>query len=314
MIKQTGSLIALCAALVFVIGACARGVPTQPVAVTGIAVAGQAGRVNVTVGETLQMVAQVQPANATNRAVTWSVEDVGVAAHDVRAQITEGGVLTGLAPGTVVVTARAKDASGVEGSTTIEVVPAGGDPSGAWDLTLEVTQDWFALAGGEADVVISEDLQTIQGVATMRVYDVAPAAYPDVLRLAFKAGVTSLVRNALPWLRHEQISPHAISIPPENRVRFDYDFSGDGYFTVDLTFFIQFFGQLTTHAIVDVFYPGAMAVAAAEPDNRFVVAIERNPDDEAPSRVAFVAFMVEVEGYDYWFPRDELEYRVTSTR
>ena len=64
---------------------------------------------------TLQMVAKVEPSDAT-QSVKWVVEN-----GTGRAKIDGKGVLTGVANGTVMVKALAKDDSGVEGKTTVTI-------------------------------------------------------------------------------------------------------------------------------------------------------------------------------------------------
>ncbi len=71
----------------------------------------------VVVGETLQIHAQVEPENASDTSVTWSVEfGTGVAV------INQDGLLTGAQPGDVTVLATANDGSGVVGTIDIDVV------------------------------------------------------------------------------------------------------------------------------------------------------------------------------------------------
>jgi hypothetical protein len=83
--------------------------------VTSITVTGAGGATTITTdGGTLQMQAEVLPATATNRAVTWSkVNGTG------RATISAGGLLTAVANGTVTATATARDGSGISGSLQI---------------------------------------------------------------------------------------------------------------------------------------------------------------------------------------------------
>ena len=92
--------------------------------VTAITVSGEGGRVSVGVGVPLQMIAEVNPENATNKEVTWSVENVGgISPRENRAEITQTGILKGLTTGIVDVKATAKDGSGVEGIKRITVTP-----------------------------------------------------------------------------------------------------------------------------------------------------------------------------------------------
>jgi len=93
-----------------------------PVLVTSITIIEEGGKVIVELGETLQMIAQIRPVNATDKRVTWSVENAGaVSARETRAHITQKGVLTGLVAGTVIVKATAQDGSAVEGTMVITV-------------------------------------------------------------------------------------------------------------------------------------------------------------------------------------------------
>jgi hypothetical protein len=91
--------------------------------VTGITVTGEGGSITVvTPGGTLQMVAVVEPENATDDSVTWSVSEF----YDGLASIDQTGLLTltGHEYGTVYVTATANDGSGEEGTLAVNVVYA----------------------------------------------------------------------------------------------------------------------------------------------------------------------------------------------
>ncbi|RJX38984.1 hypothetical protein D3P09_15880 [Paenibacillus pinisoli] len=69
-----------------------------------------------TKGGTLQLTAEVLPADATNKAVTWSVEN-GTGS----ATINESGLLKAVSNGTVTVTATAGDGSGITGTKSIAI-------------------------------------------------------------------------------------------------------------------------------------------------------------------------------------------------
>ncbi|HRC81864.1 MAG TPA: S-layer homology domain-containing protein, partial [Sedimentibacter sp.] len=64
---------------------------------------------------TLQLKAIVEPQNASNKSVTWSVDDESIATID------QNGLLTAVVNGTVTVTATAKDGSGKAGSIEITI-------------------------------------------------------------------------------------------------------------------------------------------------------------------------------------------------
>ena len=91
-------------------------ITSQPVAVTSITVRSESGETEITEDMgTLRLVADVSPADATEKDVTWSVDDERIAT------VSANGVLTAIRNGTVVVTATATDGSGVLGTLTIEV-------------------------------------------------------------------------------------------------------------------------------------------------------------------------------------------------
>ncbi|CAM4493200.1 putative repeat protein (TIGR02543 family) [Paenibacillus endophyticus] len=69
-----------------------------------------------TKGGTLQLTAEVLPADATNKAITWSARN-GTGS----ATINESGLLTAVSDGTVTVTATAVDGSGVVGTKSIAI-------------------------------------------------------------------------------------------------------------------------------------------------------------------------------------------------
>ena len=86
------------------------------VLVTDISVTGANGSESVQVGGTLQMIADIIPANASNRNITWSI-----AAGSGYASISSSGLLTANAAGTVIVRASAQDGSGVYGEKEITI-------------------------------------------------------------------------------------------------------------------------------------------------------------------------------------------------
>lgn len=96
------------------------------VKVTGITVSAPSGSNNgITVDKgTLQMSADITPSTATNKGVTWSVEqagDTGTTMTGKAAIDSNTGVLTAVADGTVKVKAAAKDGSGITGSEVITI-------------------------------------------------------------------------------------------------------------------------------------------------------------------------------------------------
>jgi len=84
--------------------------------VDSIAVSGKDGATSIGAdGIPLQMYASILPITASNKAVTWTVDDT------TKATISTTGLLTPVANGTVIVTATAKDGSGKVGHATIGI-------------------------------------------------------------------------------------------------------------------------------------------------------------------------------------------------
>jgi uncharacterized protein YjdB len=71
---------------------------------------------SVAITGTLQVIATVEPSNATDPSITWSVEN-GTGS----ASIDQSGMLTGASAGLVTVKAMANDGSGIEGTIEIKV-------------------------------------------------------------------------------------------------------------------------------------------------------------------------------------------------
>jgi endoglucanase len=87
-----------------------------PVAVSGITVSSGNGTNTIsTFRGTLQMQAAILPANATDKTITWSVNDTAIAS------INTSGLLAAKKDGSVIVTATANDGSKVKGSLTITI-------------------------------------------------------------------------------------------------------------------------------------------------------------------------------------------------
>jgi len=103
----------------------------KKVAVTSISVSGKAGASTVVNGKTLQINATVLPSNASDKSVTWSV-----ASGTGSATIGSSGLLKGTKAGTVTVTAKAKDGSGVKGSKVITVTAAAEEKVAVTSITV----------------------------------------------------------------------------------------------------------------------------------------------------------------------------------
>ncbi len=117
-----------------------------------ITIAADGDKDAVPVGKTLLMKATIAPEEADIKSVEWSVKPAG------SATITSGGVLTGVSVGDVVVTATAKDGSGVSSNElTIRI-----DPKNATSIAIASPKSW---------VSIGEELEL---KATVKPTDAAP--------------------------------------------------------------------------------------------------------------------------------------------
>ncbi|MCK5136234.1 MAG: Ig-like domain-containing protein [Bacteroidales bacterium] len=118
---------------------------TDPeVPVTTINVTSEGGVTELLTGGTLQFSADVLLSNATNKDITWSVLD-----QTGSGTITQGGLLTAMAPGTVTVVATAQDGSGVTGGLQITVT----------DPVVTVTTINVTSVGGITEILTGGTLQ-----------------------------------------------------------------------------------------------------------------------------------------------------------
>ncbi|MDR1610570.1 MAG: Ig-like domain-containing protein [Candidatus Symbiothrix sp.] len=96
-------------------------ISSAKIMVTSISITATGGAKTLVVGQTLQLSANVQPSNATNKTVTWSIV-LGTAATINPTT----GLVTGTGSGTVIVQASASDGSGITAIYPIEVsMPTG---------------------------------------------------------------------------------------------------------------------------------------------------------------------------------------------
>lgn len=113
-----------------------------PVAVAGVEVTQDDGQNTVFVGHTLPLTATVTPAEAENTAVEWTTSDA------TKATVDENGVVTGVAEGTVTITATSKENADISDSIELTVATLVSDKdkvtSDANDIELasEVTEDF----------------------------------------------------------------------------------------------------------------------------------------------------------------------------
>jgi len=104
----------------------ARVYSTQVIPVSAISVTGEGGSSSISTDKGhLQLSASVSPANATNKAVTWSITN-----GTGQATISAGGLVTAISNGDVTAKALASDGSGVFGTITLtlsnQIVPVTG--------------------------------------------------------------------------------------------------------------------------------------------------------------------------------------------
>ena len=144
-----------------------RLVPASSVTVTGDGVTD--GAVSVTRGGGLTLSAQVLPADAADRTVTWASSDPAVAT------VGADGRVLAVAVGTAVVTATANDGSGATGRVTVTVVPvvvppatAPGAPTGvsATAGAGSATVSWVAPAADGGSAVTGYTVTSLPGGMT----------------------------------------------------------------------------------------------------------------------------------------------------
>ncbi len=89
----------------------------QTILVNGITVTGPGGATSITTKSgTLQLTATISPADATNKTITWSIQN-----GTGQASISADGIVTAIADGTATVTATTTDGSGIKGELAITI-------------------------------------------------------------------------------------------------------------------------------------------------------------------------------------------------
>ena len=126
-------------------------VSNQVIPVTEITISGQGGLNTISTDNgTLQLNAAILPANATHKAVNWTVTN-----GTGQASVTPSGLLTAIENGSVTAIATATDGSGVYGSLEIalsnQIIPVTG----------------ISLSGAGGSVLITTDNGTLQLIATV---------------------------------------------------------------------------------------------------------------------------------------------------
>lgn len=97
--------------------------------------------VTLEVGEGEILTETVEPADAFDKSVTWSSSNAAVAT------VTEDGEVDAVAPGTAVITAKAKDGSGVTGTCKVTVVQ--GEPETVYAESIKITGATKKVAPGK---------------------------------------------------------------------------------------------------------------------------------------------------------------------
>ena len=90
-----------------------KTIQSGSIKVTGITLANKTLTKTGTTNPTVTITPTITPSNATNKGVTWSSSNPGVAT------VNASGVVTYVSAGTTVITATAKDGSGVKGTCTV---------------------------------------------------------------------------------------------------------------------------------------------------------------------------------------------------
>lgn len=147
--KHTTLWIFLCViSLTFTMSSC-----LENALVTSITVNSASNQTTLLIGESLQLSTRIEPENAVNKAVIWTVENaVGNSDRLIRAEITQNGVLTGLSAGTVIVKATALDGSEVKGTKAITII----EPE--YTLTVEASPTEGGTTVGSGEYVEGETI------------------------------------------------------------------------------------------------------------------------------------------------------------
>ncbi len=158
-----------------------------PVAVTNITVTAAGGVSSLQVGNTLQMLADVLPADATDKSVTWSI------ASGSGASIDSSGLLRATAVGSVTVRATANDGSGVYGEKVMTVTSGtGGGGSSVSTPTYTATVSGADISMTALPVVIDADAGSATvNLGTTLAEDIFAGAGTAVLTMPDVSGLSS---------------------------------------------------------------------------------------------------------------------------
>lgn len=146
---------------------CKVTVNAKVVPITGITLSQTSGTLEI--GKTLALTAAVAPSNATNKNISWTSNNTGVA------DVSSIGVVTAKAAGTATVTATAQDGSGKSASCTITVKaaePVGPTEVAITGVTLDKTSlSMYANAAGERLTAAVEPTNTTMNKAVAYISD-----------------------------------------------------------------------------------------------------------------------------------------------
>ncbi|MFD2661296.1 pectinesterase family protein [Paenibacillus thailandensis] len=137
------------------------GIPVSSVTVVS-------GNGNMTInklGATLQLSAQIEPENATNKAVEWNVFDSDGETISDKASVDNSGVLTALEEGVVTVKATAKDGSNVSGEAKITI------DATAPVIQVSVLEDVYSSVDWIPDIELSDEISGIDDSKTVVTLD-----------------------------------------------------------------------------------------------------------------------------------------------
>ena len=118
------------------------------IAVNALEISGNSKSYIEGIGTQMQMQAFLNPINSTDRAVVWSVDNEDIA------EITSGGLITAKNYGTITVTARTRDGSGIKATCKIKIKKVSGAKSHSEAAVAEKSWD---LADNYSKVFESDD-------------------------------------------------------------------------------------------------------------------------------------------------------------
>ena len=154
-----------------------KTIQSGSIKVTGITLANKTLTKTGTTNPTVTITPTITPSNATNKGVTWSSSNPGVAT------VNASGVVTYVSAGTTVITATAKDGSGVKGTCTVTC---------NWNDTNSYTIN----GGGGASRGETKEINLDLTGANTLTFTLSWAGSPDYdLNFELKQGTTIIIRK-----------------------------------------------------------------------------------------------------------------------